>query len=128
VDVVNGLFTVRIEFLENVFTGPARWLEVEVRPAGAAAFTTLTPRQEVTSSPYAIRAQTAGSVANGTVTASQLNSGGVVARQGQFLSYNGGNFAWTDPAIAVGDVWSRNGADAYYNAGKVGIGTSTPNL
>src|SRR5690349_15193747 len=64
VDVVNSLFTARIEFIENVFSGPARWLEVEVRPAGAAAYKTLTPRQEVTSSPYAIRAQTAGGVAD----------------------------------------------------------------
>jgi hypothetical protein len=127
VDVVNGLFTVRIEFLENVFTGPARWLEVEVRPAGAAAFTTLTPRQEVTSSPYAIRAQTAGSVPNGTVTANQLSSGGVLPTTGQFLSYDGGKFLWRNPGVAVGDVWSRNGAgDAYYNGAKVGIGTSEP--
>ena len=99
VDVVNGLFTVRIEFVEDVFTGPARWLEVEVRPAGAVAFKTLTPRQEVTSSPYAIRAQTAGSVANGAVTANQLSSGGVLPKVGQFLSYDGGKFLWRDPGV-----------------------------
>ena len=125
VDVVNGLFTVRIEFVENVFTGPARWLEVEVRPAGAAAFKMLTPRQEVTSSPYAIRAQTAGRVAIGAVTANQLSSGGVLPAAGQFLSYDGGKFLWRDPGVAVGNIWSALNGNAYYNGGNVGIGTST---
>ena len=126
VDVVNGLFTTRLDFGADVFTGPARWLEVNVRPVGAAGFVTLTPRQEVTPSPYSIRAQTAGSVANSSVAANQLNTSGVAPTPGQFLSYNGGNLFWTDPGIAVGNIWSRNGADAYYSAGNVGIGTSTP--
>ena len=127
VDVVKGLFTVRVDFVANVFTGPARWLEVAVRPAGAPNFTLLTPRQEVTSSPYAIRAQTAGtatSIADGTVTAAQLNTGGVAPAAGQFLSYNNGNFLWTDPAAPVGEIWSRNGTTAYYSSGGVGLGTN----
>jgi hypothetical protein len=127
VDVANGLFTVRVDFGANVFTGPARWLGIEVRPVGDANYRTLTPRQEVTSSPYAIRAQTAGSVPNGTVTANQLSSGGILPTMGQFLSYDGEKFLWRNPGVAVGDVWSRNGAgDAYYNGAKVGIGTSEP--
>ena len=40
--------------------------------------------------------------------------------------YDGGKLAWSDPGVAVGDVWSRSGLDAYYNAGKVGIGTKNP--
>lgn len=71
VDVVNGLFTVRPDFGADVFTGPARWLFIEVRPTGGANFTPVVPRQEVTSSPYAIRAQTAG-------TAADVNLGSVV--------------------------------------------------
>jgi len=127
VEVVNGLFTVRLDFGADVFTGPPRWLEVAVRPVGDGNFRTLTPRQEVTSSPYAIRAQTAGtaaSVANGTVTAAQLNTGGVAPAVGQFLSYNGGSFLWTDPAAPVGEIWSRNGTTAYYATGGVSIGTN----
>ena len=92
VDVANGLFTVRIDFGADVFTGPPRWLSVEVQPtAGGGGFALLSPRQEVTSSPYSIQAQTAGSVANGSVVANQLNTGGVAPTPGQFLSYNGGN-------------------------------------
>jgi hypothetical protein len=126
VDVVNGLFTVRIDFGVGVFTGPARWLHVEVRPVGGANYSVLTPRQEVTSSPYAIRAQTAGTVASGAVTAGQLNTAGVMPAPGQFLSYDGGNLTWTAPGVAAGNIWSLLNGNAYYSAGNVGIGTSTP--
>jgi len=126
VNVTNGLFTTRLDFGAGIFSCPARWLEVAVNPANGGALTPLTPRQEVTSSPYAIRAQTAGSVANGTVVANQLNTGGVGPAPGQFLSYDGNNLYWSDPGIATGNIWSRNGADTYFNVGNVGIGTSTP--
>ena len=123
--VANGLFTVRIDFGAGIFIGPARWLNVEVRPVGGV-FLALTPRQEVTSSPYAIRAETAATVASGSVAANQLNTGGVPPAPGQFLSYDGGNLHWSDPGIIGSNVWSRNGNAVYYNAGNVGVGTSTP--
>jgi hypothetical protein len=126
VDVANGLFTVRIDFGANIFTGPARWLHVEVRPVGGANYSVLTPRQEVTSSPYAIRAETAGTLMNGAVTAGQLNTAGVAPAPGQFLSYDGGNLTWTAPGVAAGNIWSLLNGNAYYSAGNVGIGTSTP--
>jgi hypothetical protein len=124
-DVVNGLFTVRIDFGAGVFTGPARWLSVEVRPVGGA-YTILTPRQEVLSSPYSIRAQTAGSVADSSVAVDQLATGGIPPAPGQFLSYDGTNLNWSDPGLGGGAVWSRNGTDAYFNNGNVGIGTMSP--
>jgi hypothetical protein len=126
VDVANGLFTVRIDFGANIFTGPARWLHVEVRPVGGANYAVLTPRQEVTSSPYSIRAQTAGSVATGAVTAAQFNTAGVAPAAGQFLSYNGGNLTWAAPGVAAGNIWSLLNGNAYYSAGNVAIGTTTP--
>jgi hypothetical protein len=57
VPVEDGLFTVALSFA-NAFTGPARSLEIRVRPAGVGGFTTLTPRQNVTPAPYAIKALT----------------------------------------------------------------------
>lgn len=125
VDVANGLFAVSIDFGANVFTGPSRWLHVEVRPLGGADYTVLAPRQEVLSSPYAIRAASAGSVENGAVNAGQLNTAGAPA-PGQFLSYDGGNLVWSDPGEAAGDIWSTSNNNAYYGAGNVGIGTSAP--
>jgi len=126
VTVANGLFSARVDFGAGVFTGPSRWVEIRVRPVGVGEYALLTPRQELTSSPYSIFAGSAGTVTDGTVTANQLNTGGVAPAPGQFLSYNGGNLFWSDPGIALGEVWSVNGAKAYYNGGNVGIGTANP--
>jgi lysophospholipase L1-like esterase len=54
--VSNGLFTTLIDLGAEAFTGDGNWLEIAVRTNGATGFTTLTPRQQVTPSPYAITA------------------------------------------------------------------------
>lgn len=52
--VADGRFTVVLDF-GDAFDSKARWLEISVRcPAGAGAYTPLTPRQELTPAPYAI--------------------------------------------------------------------------
>ncbi len=54
VDVVNGLFTVSLDFGANAFPGNARWLAIAVRcPTGSGGYTPLNPRQALTSAPYA---------------------------------------------------------------------------
>lgn len=58
VAVNNGLFTVTLDFGTGVFDGRDRWLELGVRTSGGGAFTTLTPRQKLTPTPYAITAET----------------------------------------------------------------------
>ncbi len=122
-----GQFVAPLDFGAGVFTGAPRWLQISVRVTGTAeAHALLAPRQALLPTPYAIYASSAGSVANGTVTAAQLNTGGLAPAPGQFLSYDGGSFTWTDPGVAAGDIWTLNGLDAYYNAGKVGIGTANP--
>src|SRR5262245_46858802 len=54
VSVSNGIFTVTLDFGAAVFPGANRWLDISVRLAGGGAFTQLTPRQPVTSTPYSI--------------------------------------------------------------------------
>lgn len=53
--VVNGLFSVNLDFGAGWFNGDARWLQVEVRsPAGSGPFVILPPRQRLTPVPYAL--------------------------------------------------------------------------
>jgi hypothetical protein len=51
--VANGLFTVTLDF-GSAFDGNPRWLEIAVRTNGDTSFTDLSPRQELTPTPYAI--------------------------------------------------------------------------
>ncbi len=61
VGVTNGLFMTTLDFGAGVFTGDARWLEIAVRTNGSAGnFTTLSPRQSLTPTPYALYATNAG--------------------------------------------------------------------
>jgi hypothetical protein len=77
--VSNGLFTVLLSPGASVFDGSARWLEIGVRPGvSAGSFTNLTPRQEITSAPYAIRA---ANVAAGSITSASLADGAVTANK-----------------------------------------------
>ena len=68
--VSNGLFTVTLDF-SNRFDGTPRWLQIGVRTNGAPGFTALSPRQQLTPTPYAIFANTASNL-SGTLPASQL--------------------------------------------------------
>ena len=59
VQVSQGLFTIAsLDFGARAFMGDGRWLEISVRcPAGAGDFTTLSPRQALLATPYALSLQ-----------------------------------------------------------------------
>jgi hypothetical protein len=99
VGVTNGLFTVLLDFSSDPFTGPARWLDIEARPAGGATFTVLTPRQPVSATPYAVTA---------------LNA--LTAKQVAGVSGNALHAADGSPQNAV----------FVNNDGNVGVGTTNP--
>ena len=77
--VSNGLFTLTLDFGDEPFTGPARWLEMGERTNGNGSFTTLFPRQALTATPYAIMANSASNLL-GTLPAAQI-SGSLPATQ-----------------------------------------------
>ncbi|MBK9121304.1 MAG: hypothetical protein IPM18_17125 [Phycisphaerales bacterium] len=55
VTVVDGLFTVELDYGLGAFPGAPRWIGISVRsPAGGGSYTTLAPRQPVRSAPYSI--------------------------------------------------------------------------
>src|SRR5262245_15374988 len=82
VSVSNGSFAVQLDF-GNQFTGANRFLDISVKAASERTFTVLSPRQQVTSNPYAIKSLNAtnATAADGLsvacvncVTSSQIQS------------------------------------------------------
>ena len=59
-DVIDGFFTIVLDFGTGVFTGDARWLEMTVAQSDGSESFTLTPPLELTPTPYAIYAENAG--------------------------------------------------------------------
>jgi hypothetical protein len=106
VEVNDGYFTVVLDFGPYAFDGNARWLEITVvQNEGAAPndFITLTPRQELTPTPYAIRAQIADKVVDALTGQGTTN----------YLAKFTGTKSLGDSAV-------------YEDADKVGIGTDQP--
>ena len=61
--VTKGLVRVLLDFGPGTFAGDGRWLEVQARvPAGSGTWETLTPRQPVTPTPYALYSLNPGPV------------------------------------------------------------------
>ncbi len=59
VNVIDGYFTVELDFGSDVFDGEARWLEIGARPGELGdpnVYTTLSPRQKITATSYALYA------------------------------------------------------------------------
>src|SRR5262249_43583778 len=56
VTVTSGIFAVVLDFGLGAFSGPPRYLEIGVRPAGSLnPYTILSRRQQVQSAPYSVR-------------------------------------------------------------------------
>jgi len=135
-NVVDGLFTVQLDFGAAAFYGDKRWLEVQVDGVP------LSPRQELTAAPYAAFASapwamgpgldifyTNGRVGIGTTTPAQSLSvaGTVQSTAGGFMFPDG--TVQSTAATGGAGLWSSSGANIYNNnAGNVGIGTSSPGM
>lgn len=104
VAMVDGVFTVSLDYGPAAFSGNARWLQIAVRsPAGQGGFTTLAPRQSITATPNAtyssstrgITVDNNGNVGVGMTPSpqafSRLNVAGHVAvtQGGGFFALNG---------------------------------------
>lgn len=75
VSIDDGYFTVELDFGSKAFEGDARWLEVGVRPGiqnDPNRYTLLEPRQELTATPYALYAMTAGNAIIGSGTTNRI--------------------------------------------------------
>ncbi len=86
--VSNGLFSVTLDFGVGVFTGPSRWLQLDVRTNGTTSFATLLPRQSILPMPYAVMANTASNLL-GKLPATQLVGNLTVAQLPPSVVTNG---------------------------------------
>src|SRR5215813_4462452 len=74
VAVSNGVFTVNLDFGASAFNGANRFLEISARPSGSSSFTLLSPRQQITPTPYALRSLTATTADTVTVNGTSVFS------------------------------------------------------
>jgi hypothetical protein len=116
VSVVNGLFTVVLDFGDSAtgdpLTGDARWLGTSVQCSGDGGFTPLDPRQPITATPYALSLVPGASVTGPLAVFSQgtgvaIKGLGGASGQGVFgEGYNG----------VVGLTFNPGGAGVYGSA------------
>jgi hypothetical protein len=115
-DVIDGLFTVLLDFGSGVFDGNTVWLEIGVRAGELKdpnTYTTLSPRQEITPTPYSLYSLGGGGV-GGSLW--QVNDTSIY--------YNNGN-------VGIGTTSPTNKLDVSGDvtaAGRVGIGTTSPRV
>ena len=118
VTVTAGTFSVKLDFGAGVFTGATRFIEVAVRHNSGESYVTLTPREQILSSPYGVRTLS-------TAMADDAQKlGGVAASEYVTTSTVGSSFInnATAPQTANFNI-TGNGLIG----GNVGIGTTTPN-
>lgn len=99
VSVDKGLFTVALDFGAN-FPGADRWLEISAACPGHAA-EVLAPRQPITAAPYALFANSAGTVPDASVTGDKIADGTIATT-------DLGNGAVTGAKIANNTITDAN--------------------
>jgi hypothetical protein len=110
--LVDGLFTARLDFGAGAHSGGARWLEVAVRcPAGSGSYETLNPRQELTAAPAALSLalpfRALGDNSGPLIFAENYNNSGTLST-GVFGS---GFVGLTGASSAVGGIGVRGNAN-----------------
>jgi len=117
--VSNGLFMVTLDF-GGVFNGSNYWLEIAARTNGGGSFTTLTPRQPITPTPYAIYSANAGSAAtaNTAVTAGTASSANSVAAANivgtvQLTQLPAGVVTNGSPVLSVNPISAASAGNGY---------------
>ncbi|HEX7410340.1 MAG TPA: hypothetical protein VF515_22195, partial [Candidatus Binatia bacterium] len=141
VSVTSGLFTVELndsgQFGAGAFSGSDRWLQIAVRcPVGSGSYVTLSPRQQLTATPYALYAPTAGSASglscSGCVSSSALGAGAVTASSIASGTIQQSNLAFTPGTVTSitagtglsGGTITTSGTIS--NSGVLSVGASAP--
>jgi hypothetical protein len=140
--VSQGVFTVQLDFGAAALQGDARWLEIAVRTAGGGTYTTLSPRQPLSATPYASSlvpgstlTSNSGSnllTVNNTGTGAGMYGASVggVGMRGVGNNQHGGLFtnnSTTGYAALQGMAYGTPGYGIYGEGNSIGIWGSTTN-
>ncbi len=103
VSVVNGEFTVDLDFGNDALNGDERYLELAVRsPAGGGTFTTLSPAQPLAVAPYALSAINNWSLSGNAGTDPNTQFLGTTDNQPLELRVNNQSMVRIEPSGLVG--------------------------
>ena len=132
VTVTNGVFNTSLDFGAPAFPGADRFLEISVKKLPADPYTILSPRQQISSSPYSIRTLSA---AQADVALDSNKLGGVAA--GQYVLTgdvrltndrnplpNSANYIQNTTTQQTTTNFNIDGNGVV--GGNIGIGTATP--
>ena len=116
--LVNGLFTVNLDFSGSAFTNTPRWLDITISNGVAQ---TLSPRVQVLPTPYAIYATTAGT-AGSAGTASFATT---ATTAGTASTANIASIANTANSVAANSISTASLQDGAVTAAKIASGVLT---
>lgn len=115
--VINGVYNIQLGSVEplnpDIFSGGTAWLETAIYYPGTGAWETMSPRQEITSVPYALKAGDADTLAGRTLSdlnAAYVNLGETNAITTEMISNN---------SITASDLATNSVAAAEIAAGAV---------
>lgn len=116
----NGVFAARLDFGVDAFSGENRFLEIAVRRNSSESYVTLSPREQLTSSPYSIRAVSAQKA---DLATDSQRLGGLTA--GEYLTNTSlGNTVIRNQTTQQTANFNISGNGFF--GGNVSIGTTTP--
>ncbi|NOG55161.1 MAG: hypothetical protein HND57_12705 [Planctomycetes bacterium] len=140
--VIDGLFSLTLDFGPDAFGTEPRWLEITVLSSADTEPVTLAPRQRIAATPLALYAlnspqtpnvgdaqmiRSGNDSASGATRESGITGApGRDGRNGRLIhdGVRGGDDQLQDPT--ADPLWNENGSDIYFDTGNVGIGTNTP--
>ena len=120
--VSGGLFTATLDFGPGVFTGRNLWLQVGVRTNGSESeFTTLSPRQPVLPTPYAIMANTANTADRATNLVGTLPAAQLSGTVGNSQLAHSALTVTAGTGLSGGGIVSLGGSTTLANAGILSV-------